>query len=251
MREVQQFIYEEIDGEMKAVLNPVWKRINAKKLYEYELNKSGIPPFYFDIEFKDYRGDKTTTEFKQVVYYAKNLKNEEFAHTHLYLFGLRSVQKTALSANILKEGIRQGLKVKFVSAGELMDMLMKTQGFSADPIIQARIDSLKNADVLCLDDIFDPNKSLLWKNSENKNMQIAEYDIFLREVISSNTKLIVTSNFKMDAIEQYYGEDIFELIDRNFVLLEFKESVKSLRKENIKNVLDLPSDFDIDELMGE
>ena len=233
---IKEFILKEIDGEMCAIPNPVFEKEKAQKSYDLFLKKSGIPSFYWNIDFKDYQGNKESKQFKSVEYYAQNLKNPLLAHAHLYLHGLNSSQKTALAINVLKEGIRQKLKVHFTLAGTLIAKLMKVQGFKEDVEISNYLEMLKTCDVICIDDAFDPDKSLMWKKSDNKNMIVSEWDTFLRELISSNTKIILTSNFNLEIIDQYYSKSIHELVERNFAVLEFTESVKAHRKSMVTDI---------------
>ena len=156
----KQFIIRTESGEEVATLNPKWEAEMVKKKYDLFLKQSDIPTFYYDIEFGHYKGKKTK-EFKSVVYYAENLDNPDLDHAHLYLYGVNSSQKTALAINILKEGIRKGLRAKFVLAGSLIDKLMKVQGFKQDPDIMSYLKGIKECDIICIDDAFDPDKALM------------------------------------------------------------------------------------------
>ena len=247
---MEQYIIDIDDrGEETAKLNPEWARERSRQKYELYLAKSGIPSFYHNIEFRDYQGNQQSEEFKKVLYYANNLDNPEFEHTHLYIYGVNSSQKSAIACNILKKGITKGLKAKFVQAGNLMKALMKTQGFSEDIDSETLIKELQEADVICIDDVFDPDKIGLWKNSDNKNLQVSEWDNFLRELSASKTKVVMTSNFNLDIIEQYYSRSLFELVERNYVLLKFNESIKTFRKDAINRVVSIPEDFNVEDYL--
>lgn len=113
---------------------------------------------------------------------------------------------------------------------------MKLQGFNKDEELYLEIKELKQCDVLFIDDIFDPSKAITWKN--NNDLIITEWDIFLRDLLSRNTKIIMTSNFDKTIIKQHYGESLFQLIDRNFVELYFTESIKEIRKLNVASAFD-------------
>lgn len=229
------FIKED-DGFIYANLNPEYE----DKLDQYKLNiklkKSGIPTFYWDIEFNDYEGDKKNKSYLKIKYYAENFDQLKFNHTHLFCYGLHSTQKTALAINVLKSALKKGFNVDFILAGTLLQWLMSLQSFNIEKGIREEINKLKRSDIILIDDCFDPDKSLMWKNSENKNMIVCCWDLFLREIISSNTKVIITSNFDIDTIEQYYGKSLYELIYRNFAQIEFTESVKQKRKSKVEDI---------------
>lgn len=224
------------DGEIVAIPNPIKQQEARQKKYQLFLEKSNLPEFYWDIEFDDYKGSKDSDEFKKAKYYANNIDKPEFKHVSLFIYGSHSTQKTAVACNILKEAIRKGLKCKFILAGSLIDKLMKLQGFNKDEELYLEIKELKQCDVLFIDDIFDPSKAITWKN--NNDLIITEWDIFLRDLLSRNTKIIMTSNFDKTIIKQHYGESLFQLIDRNFVELYFTESIKEIRKLNVASAFD-------------
>lgn len=223
------------DGEEYAIEDPEYKKQRIQDKYELYLKRSGIPSFYWNIDFKDYKGNKDSDEFKKLKYYADNCDNEKFNHVHLYVYGKHSTQKTALCCNVLKSALRKGLDARFILAGTLIDSLMKLQGFNKDDELYEYIKGLKKCDILLIDDIADSAKSLTWKNPESNQILIAEWDQFLRTLLSNKTKVILTSNFDKHIVEQQYGKSLYELIDRNFVCLEFKESIKEIRKLNVES----------------
>jgi len=232
------FTYIEEDGEIVAIDDPQYSKEISEKRYNLLLKNSNIPDFYYTIDFKDYKGNKELESFKKVLYYANNCYKEEFNFVSLYIYGNNNTQKTAIACNILKQCMRKGLNAQFILAGVLIDKLMKLQGFSQDTKLYYEIEVIKNCDILLIDDIFDPNKSLFWKNSDNKNMIVSEWDIFLRDILAKKVKLIITSNFDKTIIKQYYGQSLYELIDRNFVEIEFTESIKEVRKLNVSAVFE-------------
>jgi DNA replication protein DnaC len=225
-------------GNEYTIDNIEYKKKISKEKYELFLKKSDIPPFYWNIDFKDYKGDKDSKEIKQIIYYAENCHKEKFKHVNLYLWGIQSTQKTAISCNILKTVIKNGLKVKFILAGTLISCLLKMQGFSKDEEADLKIKELKECDLILIDDIGDINKSTYWIKSSN--LVCAAWDEFLREILSSNTKVIMTSNFDISIFKQHYGDSLHELIDRNFMKIQLTQSVKKIRQHNIE---DLFKDF--------
>lgn len=233
------FIYKETEeGELVAIDNPEAVKEMTEKRYRYFLEKSGIPVSYYDIEFEDYQGDKNSESFRKIKYYADNCDKKEFDQVSLFIHGINTTQKTTLACNVLKEAIRKGLKVKFVLAGVLINKLMKLQGFNTDFELNNYINDLKDCDMILIDDCWDPKKSLLYKNDESNSFIISEWDIFFRDVLANKTKIISTSNFKKDVIQQYYGKSLYELVDRNFVDIECTDSIMNERVDYMSGLFD-------------
>lgn len=224
-----------IDGEeyLYESLDEVREKQKAK--YDLYLKKSNIPEFYWNINFEDYKGNKESKEFKDIVYYANNFHTEEFNHVHLFLFGNHSTQKSALMYNIGKTALKNGLKVKSILAGTLIDKLMKLQGFNYIEELYKKVIELKQVDLLLIDDFGDIEKSLMWSSS-NKSIILTEWDKFLREVLASKTKIVMTSNYDKENIGQVFGKSLCELIDRNFYAVQLTESIKEIRQYNVAKV---------------
>jgi DNA replication protein DnaC len=235
---VSSFIYKEIDGIIYASLNPRYKNLIAQKKYEFLLKESGVPEFYWDIHFENYRGTRSIDSVEKLKKFSLDLDNPKFNHVHFYLFGINSSQKTSMGCCVLKEAMRKGKTCKFVLAGDLIDKLLKSQGFSVSEDIENYIRNLREADIILIDDAFDPSKSLMWSRPESANLVITAWDIFLRSMITSSTKIIMTSNVPIENIKEKFGESMFHLIDRNFVQLPFYDSYKELRKKKFDNLFD-------------
>ena len=233
---MHKYLKEVIDGEEYAVLNPEYEQHVLEKKYELYLKQSGIPEYYWNVEFSDYKGVKSEEEFQKVMKFSERCWEPEFNHTHLYLWGQNSCQKTALGVNVLKAQIRKGKKVKFILAGTLISLLMKEQGFSYHKDVQDKIEKLTDADIILIDDVFCDKKSLTWK-SENNTIIVSAWDEFLRSHVSSSTRLILTSNIAPSSIKEYWGEAIYELIDRNFFTFQFLDNIKNQRKATFKDLL--------------
>jgi chromosomal replication initiation ATPase DnaA len=229
------FQYCEEDGDVFVYEDEETVREKRKLRYEYFLKNSGIPSFYHTINFEDYKGDKNNKEFLYIKHYADNCHTKEFAHVHLFIYGVHSTQKSALMYNVCKEAIKNGMKVKCILAGTLIDKLMKLQGFNYIEEIYNEIQELKKCDLIAVDDFGDGNKTLAWKG-ESKNLIIGAWDTFLREILASNTKIVMTSNYDLNFIKEYYGTSVFELLDRNFFPVHLTESVKEVRKYNVKDI---------------
>jgi DNA replication protein DnaC len=137
--------------------------------------------------------------------------------------------------NIGKTALKNGLKVKSILAGTLIDKLMKLQGFNYVEEIYKKVTELKGVDLLLIDDFGDVEKSLMWSSS-NKSIILTEWDKFLRELLASRTKIVMTSNYDKENIGQVFGKSLCELIDRNFYAIQLTESIKEIRQYNVAKV---------------
>jgi len=229
------FVEDKETKEVFVKLNPEWEKEQQKARYDIFLKKSKIPKDYWDLDFDIYKGNKSVKAFNRAKEYATGCRNPKFHNNSLYLHGEQSSQKSMVGCAIGKEFIRQGLTVRFILAGELINNLMKLQGFSSDEDISYEIKKFKyDTDLLIIDDAFDKNKSLMWETT-NKTMIIQEWDSFLRHLISHDIRIIMTSNCRLDdRIKRLFGVSIFELVDRNFEQLLFEDNIKDVRKERLK-----------------
>lgn len=228
--------YKEVDGEIYAIPNEEYWNKNDKKLYEIRLKRAEIPKNYWDIEFNDYQGETSLESKEKCEKYAKNCRQEKFHNINLYLVGSFSTQKTMLACNIGKEFIKQGLRVKFVFASELIDLLMKSQGFTYIDEIENKLKQYIDTDLLIVDDIFDTEKGTYWKKSPE--LVITAWDKFLRRQIAEDRRVILTSNYAMNTIEEKFGKSIHELIDRNFIELRFYDNIQDVRKKRFEGLWD-------------
>jgi len=228
--------YDEIivDGELCCKINPESKKQLLEERYKVYLELSNIPSFYRDVSFSDYQGNKSATEVTYLKKYSKNITTEQYKDTNLYLWGENSTQKTALACNVGKEAIRQGYFVQFVHANILIDYLLKSQGYSIaqDKVIQ-KLNQLNKADIVIIDDAFDKSKTIMWK-SDSKNLIIAEWDTFLRGIIYEKKRLIITSNVTPTVIEKDFNYSLYEVINRNFKIIQCLDNITEFRKERLQ-----------------
>ena len=232
--EQKQYNIIKIDNDEYATPNKdYWDGMNKKK-YDLNLKKSGIPEFYCNIEFSDYVGDLSKDNVHKLQAMVHNIFEPKFKDISLYLWGSGAgVQKTASACNFGKGCIKKGLQVRFMLFGSFVNYLMKLQGFHRDEEANEKINDLKNADIIILDDCFDPNKSMLWKKESSRELIVSEIDTFFREHIYSKKRFVLTSNLSLDMVNKNYGVFLFEMLDRNFVQLNFLDSIKEVRKERL------------------
>ena len=222
--------YEEI-----AELSPEYIKDRNEKLYKIRLQHSGIPEKYWNLELDMYQGTISIGSLNKVKTYIEKMDEEKFKHLNLFLTGKNSTQKTLCATNIGKAFLKNGYRVKFVYAGELVDILLKNQGFSYIKDIEEFINDLFLADLLIIDDFADEEKSTYWKN--NPQLIRTAWDNFLRRSISENIRIVTTSNKSFDSIKDMLGESLFQLLYRNFEELMFFDEigdyVKKLKFEDI------------------
>lgn len=229
-------IKKDKNGSEYTIDNPEYQKLKQNKKYKFFLEKSGIPEFYWKIEFENYACGKESKEFKKIVYYAQNCHKEKFKHVSLYLYGRNNTQKSALMYNIGKQAIKNGMKVKSILANTLISNLLKVQGYGNDEDIQNKIKEVKESDLILIDDVGDINKSTYWTKS--KNLVISEWDGFLREIFADDKKVVMTSNFDPTIFKQDFSESLYELIDRNCMSIQLIHSVKSIRKNSIDKIFE-------------
>lgn len=223
-----------IDGEDVAIRNEdYWKKKEQEK-FELYLIRSGIPKNYWDIDFIDYQGDKSIDSKNKCEQYAKRCLEEKFHNVNLYLAGNFSSQKSMCACAIGKEFIRQGLTVKFVYAGDLIDLLLKNQGFSFNEEFYEQLQKIIQADLIIIDDVFDSQKGVYWQ--KNSDLIISAWDTFLRNFIHSDKRIVMTSNFTIEVIKEKFGESLHQLISRDFLQLMFYDDIKIVRRKRFENI---------------
>jgi len=232
----EKYITKKInDFEETISLSPEYIEEKNKKLYQVRLDKSGIPEKYWNLELDMYQGNISRDSLDKVKQYIERCDEERFLHLNIFMTGENSTQKTLCSANIGKAFIKKGKRVKFIYAGELIDMLMKNQGYSYVPEIDEYLKEIDLVDLIVIDDFADKEKSIYWEKSPQ--LIRTAWDSFLRRVISENIRVVMTSNKSFASIQDMLGVSLHALMYRNFVELSFMDSVgdyvKSLKFEDI------------------
>lgn len=219
-----------IDGIEVATLNREWKKEIQNKKYQFFLKESNIPFDYYNLSFEHASIGSNKDVVDKCYNYINNYNKNSVKN--LYLYGLNSSGKTTAMCSIGKEAIRKGLKVKFILSSDLLSILQKTSGYNANEDFLSEKRKLESCDIILIDELFDSTKSILWKG-ESKNLIVAEWDSFLRHVLSNGIKIVCTTNILPFRISSDYSQSLFELVDRNFEVLEFTESVKQERKRRV------------------
>lgn len=233
--EIEKYIYlQDSDGEIVVKLNPEWKSYIQNVKYDFYLKDSHIPKDYWDLDFSHVSIGTNKSVVDKCIEYCNLLGNKKLKKS-LYLYGENSSGKTTAMCALGKCCIRKGLKIKFILSSDLLSLLQKTSGYSLNEELEKEKQNLESCDILLIDELFDSTKSLVWKG-DSKNLVVAEWDSFLRHMLSNDKKIICTSNILPARISSGYSKSLYELVDRNFELLEFTESVKEKRKTRIMQV---------------
>ena len=208
---MKEFIFrEDENGNLISEVNPDFVRQSNMNMYNYKLKKSGIPREYYKYSFDNVIGFEGWVIEKCKQYVDTFQDNED---TSLYFVGERNSGKTALSCIIGMELLKKGFDVSFAEFQYLQDCFITNQGFSKNEEIEAYIKKLKKADVIIIDDCYDPEKSVRWKNSNH--LIIAEWNYFIRSHISNDKKFIKTSNIQIQNVETYWGKDIAGMLSES------------------------------------
>ncbi len=221
-----KYNYTKIDGIEYASLSPKYKKYIEDEIYQHLLTLSEIPKEYHDLDFANYRGSKSLSNIMKCTKYSTLCRDDKFKNINLYLSGGYGTQKTTVACSIGKQFIRDNYKVKFVYASELIDFLMKNQGFSFNEELQKKIDNYMKCELLIIDDF---GKGTYWKN--NPDLIIEAWDKFLRKIISESKRIVMTSNYSLDYIKEHYGESLYMLLHRNFEELTFYDSIHEVSRE--------------------
>lgn len=223
--------------EEVAELSPEYLEEKNIKLYETRLKNSGIPQKYWNLELDMYQGELSKDSLFKVKQYIDRCDEEKFIHLNLFLNGSNGTQKTLCSTNIGKGFLKKGHRVKFIYAGELINLLIKNQGYSTNQEIDDYLKEILLCDLLIVDDFADKEKSIYWEKSPD--LIRTAWDNFLRRVISENIRIVMTSNKSFDSIQDMLGASLFALMRRNFVELQFLDSISDhVRKLKYEDIWD-------------
>jgi DNA replication protein DnaC len=219
--------------------------VESKK-YMIRLSKSGIPKNYWDINFEDYKGELSKDNLEKSIKYSEGCEKDKFHNVNLYLYANQNgTQKTMVACNIGKEFLKHGYSVKFFLASEVLDVLLKNQGYGTSQKISFEgeltniervLNVLYSADLLIIDDIFDSKKSVAWKN--NPDLIISAWDGFLRRRIGEDKRIVMTSNYPINNLGETNNNSLSKLLERNFIELDFLDSITNFRKDRFTNIFE-------------
>lgn len=91
-----------------------------ESMYEFRLFKSGIPPKFRKMSFKDY-SQKSSNTFHKVQDYIKNFATHRTEGMGLYLHGPSFTGKSLLACSVLMELMRNGYDCRYEAFDRLLD----------------------------------------------------------------------------------------------------------------------------------
>lgn len=221
--DIQPFIFK----EDYAVINPEYNKL----LLQDKFKQAQIPNEYLNLNWNDYVGENSKETIDKLKIFAQKINKEN--SINLYLWSIKpSSQKTAVATYILKTYIEKGFLCKFVPATKIINAMLKVQGYSDDEEANQFLSGLDNCDVIVIDDAYNALTSLEFKTSK---LIVCAWDEFLRQKIRDGIQIIITSNNSVQYILDKFGENLYDLVERNFIKFELKDVVKNKRKEDLKN----------------
>jgi DNA replication protein DnaC len=92
-----------------------------------------------------------------------------FRGVGIYITGGKSCQKTTMLCVLGKELLLKGKDVKFVTAKDLVSLMVKVIGYSnkETEVLERRYDVYSNCEYLLIDDMFNLGTSSYWKSNED------------------------------------------------------------------------------------
>lgn len=223
---MERFSYEEIDGELVAVINPKWERLQNKKKLSLKYKKAGLAENKWEFSFEDYKGEDINNNLPKLKKFVSKFATAKGVNLFLWSHQ-NSTQKSTMASVVSMELLQRGYTVRFILMSELVPHLTNEQ-FKEES--KTFIDELSNIDFLVIDDAFDPRKSAMYKSG----YQISFIDSFLRrrlEVEGRNT--CFTSNFSIEQLEENYGQHIYALIYRHCKMpMNFNEPIHDFNPDN-------------------
>lgn len=231
MQTIDKYIVKEVNGEEYAMPNPLWQKHVQELKFDYFLKSSGIPDTYWNLNFEDVgfgMNERPTAVCSQ---YVDKLKYG--AKRNLMIYGNGFTGRTTILSNIGKRALKEGLKVKYIKSGNLLKIIQDSVDFNSSIKEEGleKYNSLFKSDLLLIDDLFDPERNLMWK-SESKSIIVQAWYNFLSEFLNKGN-ICFTTNIIKERIANDYSNSLYNLIDGNFKVLEFKESVMEKRKKTL------------------
>jgi len=212
------------------------KKWRESQLLEIKMRKSNIPYSNFIPQFdleKSYKGLDTNKNIPKLLEFTDNYKR--FKSETLYFYGGNGTQKTTIAAWVAHKLLKQKYTVEYITMKRLVDLLLPDFiNNNSD-----RINILKKADLLIIDESFDKNKLAIYKSG----YQLSFLDDFVRERIQAYGKSnIFISNVAISGIHQNnFSVSLQDLMHRNCALngcyLKFEDNyLEHCKQFDIKSI---------------
>jgi chromosomal replication initiation ATPase DnaA len=225
-------------GVVYSRVNSKFKSESDEIAYKAMLKQSGIPKEYWDLTWEKVKDNYTTSKdsFNKAMRYIRKKDDEALKNVSLFLTGPNLSGKTTVACLIGQGFLRAGKIVHYVLANNLALLFHNSFSYGDDDA-KAKLKNILRADLLIIDEIFDDTKVFMYKDPDSKLRIVAMWDQTLRTHISEGRRLVLLSNQALDKARSY-STSIFELLDSNCRVLEFKDNVKGLKKQRIQDALE-------------
>jgi hypothetical protein len=163
---------------------------------------------------EQYKGKKSLKNLERLKKYA--FEFDKFKSAMVYMYGPNGTQKTTLAHWVGATVLHQGYTVKYLLMQNLLTTL--TNGFESDEAKMAKVERLREVDLLIVDESFSADKVTLYQSG----YQLPYLDRFLRERFELKKKGIVfVSNKTPKEIEsQKFSKSIMDFVMRNTIPLK-------------------------------
>lgn len=234
---MEKFIYKNNDrGETVVTgLNPEWEIKERERKLNVMLEYSGIPLQYRHFTFEKFESNIKQSHENLLLCkkYSMNPRDSQLKDISLYLYGPNTAGKSTIACAMAQEMMARSLFVKYIGFGSLIDTIVLSHDFKLGEQAREILSQFDKCDIIILDDSFDPNKSTTYRDSK---LIIQGLDKFLRKHFDDRRRFIFTSNKKIVDIANIYSVDIYDMVDRNSISMEFLDDIKFIKKEQHKSI---------------
>jgi len=198
-----------------------------KKQEEFEwkarLLGAGIPHIYWDLELKQYHGDRKAE--KIVLTYLEMMEDAFKEGQGILFLGEHGTGKTMLSCIIGKEALRRGYTVKYMGIPSILNEIMV--GFGDNEVKERLATVVSRVELFIIDDLGKEYKGVGGKLDSMVNLEL---DRMLRARVNRGRVTIASTNYKVEQLKKSYGESIFSII-QGYVQFVEVEGVDYRQKE--------------------
>ena len=189
---LKEKLLKKLDGEAEF-------KIKSKYLL------SGIPPAYWDIEWKDFRGDSKALNLTQV--YCEHLSEALESGQGVIYSGQHGTGKTTLACLIGKSASDKGYTVKYISIAKILDLI--NESFDSKQAKERLDTMIERIEFLILDDLGKEYKGV---REQLTPMMSLKLDSLLRERLNRIKVTIGTTNYDIKQIRDKYGDSVLSAI---------------------------------------
>lgn len=198
----------------KEIINVLYEQSNIVDLLYNENFNHFSYDYYSDNGTNSATGISPLQNIKRVVSVCKDfIENFEYNDTNLFLYGETGVGKTFLTNCIAKEIIDKSYSVIYLSAIKMFDILAKAtfhydkEDYNTDYIMK----HIHECDLLIIDD--------LGTELTNTFTSSALFGC-INERYLNKKSTIISTNYSIEDMKNYYSERIFSRITSNYTLLK-------------------------------